>query len=77
MVSLKIKTGLAQKKICSLDGNRNFGTEHLGVLPADFHATLHAAGVLSPLALEAANTQALPVSWVYIIETSWDSERWG
>lgn len=65
------------KKICSLDGNRNFGTEHLGVLLADFHVAPHAAGVLSPLALEAANAQALPVSWVCVTETSSDLERWG
>lgn len=58
------------KKICSLDGNSYFGTEHLGVPPADFHAALYAAGVLCPLALEAANTQASPNSRVCVIETS-------
>lgn len=63
------------KKICSLDGNSDFGTEHLGVLLADFHAALYAAGVLSPLALKAANTQAPPTSWVCITETSSYLER--
>lgn len=65
------------KKICTLDGNSDFGTEHLGVLLADFHVALYAAGVLSPLALKAANTETAPVSWVCIIETSSYLERKG
>lgn len=63
------------KKICSLEGNSIFGTEHLGVLLADFHVALHAAGVLRPLALTGASTQAPPIYWVCITETRSYLER--